>query len=97
MQNFRKDISEALGIENKERFVIVGFVLSEKKGVFLIEIKAKLTTIHGETVNVSSGKMEYEESMMEDDLYEHLIVAREEMFKYMFEDKNAQQKLDFKE
>jgi len=96
LKAFNKDLAEAyshLEQEMVERFMVDGgFSVDEKAEAFSINLKGHMKTSHEETVKVSSGNVP-----VEGELVEKLATVREELFKYGWEGKAAQQQIPFPE
>ena len=77
-----------------DNFVPTGFTVTEKDGEFSITISGKMETKHGDTVNVSSGKISLDD---DPDLSVKLETLRNELYDYLFKGKSAQTKIEFKD
>ena len=79
-----------------EKFTPTGFSVTEKEGDFYLTIKGKMITAQDDSINITSGKLllDYDPN---DDLVVKLNTLRVELFNYIFKDKKAQQKIEFKE
>lgn len=94
---FQDDLANAyyaISSTVRENFVPNEFSVTETKGKFFLTIRGKFETSHGDTVNVTSGKIP-----MSDDPTDELVVKlntlRSELFQYFWNDK-ADGKLPFK-
>lgn len=102
LTDLNTDLANALYVYDNDdvrHFVPNGFVVHENKGGFSLEIKGKCNTTEDCLVNVSSGRIMYEEGgeVINKELKAKLEHVRIELFKYMFEDKGSQQKIPFEE
>lgn len=102
LTDFAQDMANALyAYEDDDigHFVPNEMIVHENKGGFSLEIKGKCNTTEDCLVNVSSGRIMYEEGgeVINKTLKTKLEHLRVELFKYMFEDKNSQQKIPFEE
>jgi len=92
---FQSDMAESLFITKEplfKKFTPNKFIVSEKKGIFTVEIKGKMKTQGEEMVNATSGPLQ----LVDDPNHKltlKLNTLRKELFAYFFEDKTAQQKL----
>lgn len=98
---FNKELASAFYIDDKDsdHFITNGFIIHEKNGDFSLEIKGKVSTNYDDVKSVSSGKILYEDGgeVINELISDKLMELRIELFDYMFNNKNAQGKLDFKE
>ena len=85
---FKNNLAEShyiLGTD-MDNFKPVGFQIHEAKGKFSVIILGKLTTLHGDKVTCSSGKIPVEEDGVDNLLKE----LRGELYAYFFNGKTAQ-------
>jgi hypothetical protein len=97
---FNRELAEEHYIEDVEgisNFMTNGFSINEKEGEYSLILSGKLVTAHEDTISVSSGKIPYNANgdIMNNVIEEKLLDLRECLFQYMFEDVNAQGKLNF--
>jgi hypothetical protein len=99
---FNQVLAESFYIDtahNAAHFITNGFVIHEKDGVQYLEIKGKCVTKHGDPVNVSSGKIPYEEAgkTINGLIWDKLQDARLALFEFMFSPKPVQKEIEHKE
>ena len=80
--------------EDQDHFIPNGFTVHEKDGIYSLEVKGKLVTYHDDTINVTSGKIPYEEhgKIVDEDIGSKLADIRWELYDYMFGGKTEEGK-----